>query len=656
MSSVHELTAADLRHSRLHLFWIQVLFTVVVGGLLLAEIILVPDSLPDVMDRAPLGSLPYLLVGLQITALVLLLAVWFVPIATLMWMAPSAWLFHFGGSELPNAWRLVAVACILALVWVGIRTRGGQPVGPSRRPPTAVDYDESWAYQPALPGWIGVGSSLALTAGLLVAHQFALVQTRDFEDRAEQTLAEVVSYDDGGSDMVVRIGEREVTLEEPEWERPDVGGRVPVLMDADDAEHVVLLAAVDDPSWWVGLAAAAPLVGVWWGLPIILRARRRRGLASRGAPARLVRLASSEDGTFRLQPTDADVPVLHVVNLAGLVPGADVAAFLDDFDGESDDSDEDFDDAEADGSGSLPESDADLALWADEVMEMWEAIDEEDEMWVPSFSDMPDGEKLMVEADFGPDVKDGEPFVMLGSLTHGSSVMLLRGSGQGWMAEINEPRFAAGRRPQFARNWSSMRKPDSEPTASEEVTPPGRFTGLKEAAAVWAHRRTPWLRWAISLGIAALAVVLLPLVVWSSVEEGLDVFEILRLASFILTAAAAPTIAVMATCSMGTGRSRRGLVSYGLVFDEIIAPHRLVSVIPGRDALALRLREPEDALMVAPEDVGDDLEPYGAAREVETWFSSAPVEGRGGRLPSPNLIATILIVVVAAVALLVFLT
>ncbi len=149
---------------------------------------------------------------------------------------------------------------------------------------------------------------------------------------------------------------------------------------------------------------------------------------------------------------------------------------------------------------------------------------------------------------------------------------------------------------------------------------------------------------------------LLPLVVWESFEDGFDVFRFLSVGVFALTAVAAPTIAVMGTCSMGTGRSRRGLVSYGVFIDEFVAPNRLVSVIPGREALALRLQDPEDALVVLPEDVGDDLEPYGAAREVEKWFSSAPADGRSARFPTPNLVATVAMVLVSVVASIVLLT
>ncbi len=659
---MHELTAADLRRSRLHLFWIQLLFTLVMASMWVAEFILTPDAPSGVVDRFPLGSLPYVLVGLQVTAMVLMAAVWFAPVWTLVWMAPVAWLLPFGASEVPTAWRVLSLACVLALAWLWFRARRSGPDGPSRRPPFEGAFEESWAFQPALPGLLAIAASIVLAGGLLVAHQVMLGQARDFEERAETTLAEVISYDDEHTDMVIRVGDEEMMLEEPDWwEQPAVGDLVPVLVDPDDPEHVVFLVALDDPSWSVGLAAVAPLAGMWWGLPVILRARRSRELAARGAPGTLVRLASSSDGTFQLLPTDASIPLRHVINFAGLVPGKDVVDAMEGRDGESDD---DEDDVEYDESGSLPESDAKLALWADEVKDMWQAMDDDDETVAPPFSDIPEDEKAMVEADFGPDVRDGEPFVLLGSWGHGSTVALLRASGQGWMAEIREPRFQGGGRPSVPWGRSAARGTPrggdravqhATVTSNETATTRGRFDGAKHAVVTWTRRRTRWLRWVVALGVAAVGAFLLPLVVWSSFEDGFDAFQLISLGLFVLTAVSAPTIAVMATCSMGTGRSRRGLVSYGLFVDEFIAPNRLVSVIPGRDALALRLRDPEDALVVLAEDVGDDLESYGAAREVERWFSSAPADGRSARFPTPNLVATVVMVLVSVVASIVLL-
>ena len=498
-----------------------------------------------------------------------------------------------------------------------------------------------------------MAAGVVLAAGLLVIHQVVLTQVMDFEERAENTLAEVISYDDEHLEVLVRVGEEEMALEEPYWEeQPRVGDRVPVLVDPDDPEHVVFLAGLEDPSWWAGLAVVAPLAGLWWGVPIIRRSQGSRAIVARGAPATMVRLASLGEGTFQLLPLDANTPLVHVVKFAGLVPGSDVAAFMHGWDGELDDDGEASVDDEPE---SLPESDAELAIWADEVKDLWHSMDDDDP-GTPPFSDMAEDEKVMVEADFGPDVFGAEPFALLGSWAHGSTVVLLRGSGQGWVAEIKEPHFQSGSHSKLP--WLRS-VPERVPWEMQETVPAdrprGRIEEVRQAAGAWARRHTPWLRWIVSLGAAAIGVFLVPLVVWDIAEDGFGVFRVIRLALFILSAVAAPTLAVLGVCSMGTGRSRWGLMSYGVLVDEVIAPHRLVSVIPGRDALALRLRDPEDALMVMPEDVGDGLEPYGAACEVEKWFSSAPADGRSRRLPAPNLIATLLMVLASAVACVVLL-
>lgn len=649
MSSVHELAAADLRRSRLHLFWIQVLFTVAVGFLVIAEMGLTPEVAPDVFDRFPLGSLPYLMVGLQITAIALIVAVWFVPMWTLAWTVPVAWLLPYGASEVTAEWRALSLACLVVLVWMVLRSRRAVPGGPRRRLSLEGAFEQSWAFHHARLGWLAILGGLVVAAGLLVAHQVMLVQAQGFEDRAERAVVEVVSYDDEYYEMVVRLGDREITTDEPEWwEQPAVGDSVPVLVDPEDPDHVAFLASLPDPSWLFGLAAAAPLAGLWFGLPIILRARRSRELIAHGAPATMVRLACSHEGDFRLLPTDGEAPILQVVHLSGVVPRKDVVAFINDWDARFEPADEDPEEHEPE---SLPESDAVLAGWADDMKNVWRTFDEDSES--PNFpADMPEDEKLMAEADFGPDVRDGEPFVLLGSWSHGSTVALMRGSGQVWLADIKEPRFLTGSQPVLP--WKSSGGSSQRSSARRgQPAATGFFDRLGAALFAWADSNVRWLRWAVAVGAAVVAALFVGGLIWVAVvDDGGGFFAWIRPVVIGVVAMAVPSIAMDWVSPATTGRTRLGLASHGLLLDETVARDRLVSVVAGEDAIAVRLKDPDDALAVFPEDVGRDLEPEQAADQVRLWFAAAPADGRSGRRPSPILVAGVLqIILTAAFAL-----
>jgi len=123
MSPVRELYVSDLRRSRLHLFWIQSVFTVAVVGLLVAEFFLAPET----WDRAALGSPLYLVDGLRVAALALVPLVWLIPVWTFAWIVPIAWLLPYGEFGLMTEWRALAVGCVVALVWVAVRARNSQP-------------------------------------------------------------------------------------------------------------------------------------------------------------------------------------------------------------------------------------------------------------------------------------------------------------------------------------------------------------------------------------------------------------------------------------------------------------------------------------------------------------------------------------------------
>lgn len=617
------------------------LFTAVVGFLVIGDFEASPLALPTEVDRFPLGSLAYLAGGLQITALVLIASVWISPVWTLVWMAPVAWLLPYGESAAPTQWRALALVCLAVLLLLAVRSRRAVPEGARHRVTYDGAFESSWAFQRARLGWLAVAGGVAVALGLLVAHEAMLSGARDFEERAENAVVEVVSYDSETHDMVVRLDGREFTLEEPDsWEQPAVGGLVPVLVDPRDPDEVRLLVSLEDPSWLVGLAVAAPLAGLWCGLPIILRARRRRDLIARGAPATAVRLACSDEGDFSLLPTDADVPVLHVVHFAGLVPSEKVSAFINDWDERSEDPQEDDDEPE-----QVPESDEALAGWADGVKDEWKTSDDDES---PHFSPgMTEDEKLMAEADFGPDVRVAEPFVMLGSWGHGDTVALLRPSGQAWLAEIEEPRFSTGARPllPWART-AAAGKPTS--TRRARRVRPGLVGKVGDTFSALIRSNFRWVRWTVALGTATVAALFLGGLIWNAIDDGGGFFDWLRPLVFGGVLMGMPLVVTDWVCDATTGRTRQGLASYGFLLDDIIARDRLVSVIPGQDAIAIRMKDPEDALAVFPEDVGPDLDPGQAAEELRRWFASGPADARSGRRPSPVLVAGVLQVILTA--------
>lgn len=236
-------------------------------------------------------------------------------------MAPVAWLLPLTGVGLPMFWRALAVLCLVVLVWMLVRSRRARTGRGRRRPSVDGAFENSLAFRRAWPGWAVVTAGVAVTVGILLVHQSMLLETRAFEARATEELAEVVSYDDDNFEMKVRIGAAEFTLDEPLWdERYEVGAFLSVLVDSDEPGHIVFLAELEDLSWLPGFALTVPILGLGWGLPVILRSRRRRALMDLGSGAATVVLSQSMDNDYWIEPVDAASPRLKVVNLQGVVP------------------------------------------------------------------------------------------------------------------------------------------------------------------------------------------------------------------------------------------------------------------------------------------------------------------------------------------------
>lgn len=636
MSCVHQLTAADLRQSRLHLFRAQVLLSVVVVAMIIWEITRPVTASSGLADRAPLGSFEYLTSGFQITVLVLLVTVWIVPRMTLLWMVSVAWMVPLTGVEMPTMWRVLAVVCLGVLAWMLIRSHRAQPDGRRHRLAMEGEFEDSFAFRRAGWGWAAVVGGLAVTIGLLLAHQTMLAQTQAFENRATADLAEILSYDDDNLEMSVRIGSTEFTLGDPLWDvQPDVGELVPVLLDPEDPEHIVFAATPEDPSWLLGLAFAAPLPGLGWGMPIIVRSRRRRRLATAGAPASMVALTHSPEHDYEILPMNGSSPLVRVVNMQGLVPRGDVLVQGLQLDDDDDDGPDPSDDGDPDEDDPLPEHDWELAAWADEsTREMQEWVDD---LMSPDFSQLDDEDKALVEAEFGPEIDGRETFTMLGSWSHGSSVALVRSSGQVWMGEIREPRLRADGR--------GLRRSGSEPRRQPVAGWGDVWVGRTMVAlAAWSQRNSRWLRWVVALGVAVAGAIWVGAVVRFGVETGWDWFDWVM--SVVLTVGLLPWPVIAAGSLPGpdVARARPGIAFYGFVMDVVIAPDRLVTVVPGEESVALRLRDPEDAVFLAPEEIGADLNASQAAEKLRSWSLAAPTTARSGPRPSAGVVGMVVMV------------
>ncbi|MDO5737215.1 MAG: hypothetical protein Q4P15_12150 [Propionibacteriaceae bacterium] len=646
---MHHLSSDDLRRSRLHLFWVQALLSATVLGMIIWEIVRPLDEAAELTGRDPFGSFAYAASGLQITVLALLVTVWIAPRLTLLWMAPVAWLLPLTGVGMPTFWSVLAVVCIVVLAWMLRRSWRAEPHGPRQRFAVEGDFEDSFAFRRARLGWAIMAGAVVLTIGLLVAHHVAVAETLDFEERASRELAEVIGYDDDNVEMVVRVGSREITVDEPLWDtRPEVGELVPVLQDPQDPGRLEFVAEPQDPSWLLGLAFAAPLPGLGWGLPIILRSRRRRGLAQVGGASSTVVLTRSLTGDYEILPVDGSSPLLKVVTMEGVIP---VAAFLHDGpqSGEADDeltADEDDYDDDTDDDEPLPEHDWELAAWADgskREMDEWDS-----ELASHDFSNLDADARSLAEAELGPDIADRELFTMVGSWGHGSTVALVRESGQVWLAELREPRFRADDRALFP------------PKSERRVFPPhwgnAWFRRRTESLAEWAHPNFQWLRWVVALGSAAVGAAWVGGVLWYGLHTVWDGWDWFRLVAVTVGLLVWPAILASSLPAPDVGRVRPGVAFFGFFLDDVIAPDRLVTVIAGDEAVALRLRDPEDAIMLHPEQLGDGLNASQAAHELRSWFLAAPTTARSGLRPSAGLVGVLAMVGAWALLSVAFLT
>ncbi len=627
MSAMQPLTVADVRLTRLHLFWVKLAYTLVAAGAVVAEVGHLVVSNPVPWLRSPLGSGPYLATGLLFAALMMTDLVWRIPRLALLFSVPVFWIVGYGDIAYPVLWRLMALASAVVSVWWFTRARRATPSGSPVRPPCPESLTDSWARVEPRRGWVWIAGGLVVGVALLVGLQVGLEALKQYEAEAEVAAVEVVALDEETGEGLVIIDGREVPIVEPFRNLPEIGDEVVVLVDRSDLEFVDLVVDVKDfefvVSMVVGLAATAPLFGASRGLRPVLAARRRRSLALRGAPTRRVRL-NPIPGGYRVMAMDGAWPWLTVTDMAGTSPAEDVDRFLEShgFDADDDEFDDDecedgYEDGEEENDESLPD-DVGLAAWADAMKEDFDDVSGGVGI---DFAEIEEMDEPLAEASFGPALQGSESFTMLGRWGPDSSVALVRDTGQVWLAELEEPRFRTG-------IWSALRR-----GSDGDEDAPIHSTRLIEELSAWGIRNFGWLRWVVHIAAAIPCVWLIPWFISDALGEP-DGWVWLFVGLAVVAALLGPPLVLLGGW-MERGRSARGMVTYGLITDDVVAPDRFESVAVGRLAVAVRLRDPEDAGAVFPEHVGRDLGPEQAAARIRTWFSEARPGSRSGRRPAP---------------------
>ncbi|MDO5737214.1 MAG: hypothetical protein Q4P15_12145 [Propionibacteriaceae bacterium] len=628
---MRELTTADLERSRLHLFWIKLGFAAVVVSLIVSDIVALELSDTPWRIRFPFWSLPYVASGALMASVGLVFVVWFVPRLALLWAVPTLWLYSYSHSAHPMLWRAGAALAGMVLLWLLWRARRAIPRGKKQVPGGSRPFKESYAYRDERDGWLMAGLGIFAALIVLVIHHFLVAGTVSFEARAMQETGVVLSYDEQEeeSHMVVRIGEREVRVEDPFGSDLAVGAMVDVLVDPEDEDYVVLANDLEDHSWLLGVAALVPVMGLGFGLPHAASARWRRRLVEQGGPARRVRVQRGPDG-LRVLPTDATWPFLELTDLQGIVPREEVDDFA--YGGEDEDDDELDEDDEA-----LPADDAELAAWADGMRSDWLAEPSEID-----YSELTEPEKLLAQATDGPDIEGSEHFVLLGPYGQGSSVALVQESGQVWLGEVAEPHFRAGATPTF---WRGTDAGPGGPGGQGDAT-----RGLKGEIRAWGIKNYAWLRWVAFVVLSGPFAWIIPWAVRDMLDDW-DLFSWGILFLMVVMAFQLPLL-LLSDGLYENGRSRHGMITYGILTDEVVSPERLVSVAAGETAVGVKLRDPDDVRAVYPEHVGRGLTSEKAALQVRSWFSEASPGSRSGRLPGPGVIVPVVLVIAWGVQLL----
>lgn len=627
-----DLTTSDRRFVRPPLWLVKVGVTAVIGVGVMAEMLLEPLADPLTSTRAAIGSTAYLATGLQITLMGLALLVWHAPRTALGVLAVVGSVIPLGQTSLGLAWPAVGLVAAATLAVLFLPRTDSAPHASVGVP------QETWAQNSArsgvLLGGAAVVASLVVFVGALVWHARDAADTLAFEARALPMTATAVSRADDG--WVFQIGDRQVTRLAPRVAEMRAGLTFAVLVDPDDPERLSFLADPKDPSWLVGVAGLAPtLLGA--GLGRLLLRRRQDTLVLRGGPSRRAMLRSVGEAGYELLPLGAQggpaftvegLSLAHLPSDYVTLPGYGPLRWHEDpsFVG-PDGSPSEWEDEEDEPDAPVPDDPRELAAWADGYQEDLATME-------------PEGEGDLT----GPLLLHDVEITVVGRLIEGDPVALRLDDGRVYLGVLTIPwRAPRPRRPVVkgsAASWAS------EPEFQQLRTPESLVEHTQLAVTDWLRARGRVLRW-VALPVALAAAFA---GVW--LVEGADWawWEWLRFGLAALVLLAAPIVVSGWLSADGVCRDKHGFRILGVFVDEVVGSANVETVTAGERSVAVRLREPDDALSLDPACFYEDGRPSPsvAAALIREWVDRAGPQGRSGWRPTPGLLGIGVILVVWA--------
>lgn len=433
--------------------------------------------------------------------------------------------------------------------------------------------------------------ALIIVVALIAWQQVQVRDLRTFEKKAHYVTVTVRDLPDDETIELQLDGRRERVERADDYTK---GQQVPVLVDADNPHHVVLVGEPSDPSGLISWAVAVLAFAVGFSARLWARGWARMRLVRSPLPA--VRLRVGRDGEVLVLTTLDDARFARP--LAAVIDLEPVQALLASTPGE-------------------PHDRLD-AGWGDEWEDEWE-----DEETLPA--------EFMA---FAPAKDGGTPATVLGLRCDGSPVRILRGDDDLVSTPLVNPWLWRQQRRRLRERSGPLRQP---PTAVERAA-----TQAASGAPAAAHSPLSDARWAsfASAVLPMLAPVGLPLAylvavlagpataIWLDGEASFG--QLLRvlvnlgvgIVGFgLLTALRQPTLA----------QHPQGLLYATPYSRRVITRDRVDSVLAHRAGVMVRLVAPRESLLVAPQDLSAGAHrwdkgaptPQHAKATIEAWLSAA---------------------------------
>lgn len=572
-------------------------------------VILGTHQLGDDVVRQPLGSVSYVLMGL--------FPAWFGTTVSVHW-APR--LTFVLGAMLGVAFEAAPVVddvrgigwaatgyCVAALLWFLWRDQRSRPRGPRMVAANGTRWQGSWAEHDARVdmkvGLAITGAVLSLGLVAVGVHHFIMSDVRTFEARAVHAAGVVVELVEDPYEMVVDVDGQQFRFErwytEDEETELKVGDTLAVLVDGDRATPVGQ--GQGNPAFILGMAAVTPMVAAAVGTRFCTRWRRRRRLLQEGGPSATVRLLWVDDFEALILPTDETAPALRLNNATGLRQLEHV--------------EDDDEDAALSESGwenaDLPISETEIAEFI--RLQQTQALDD----------GLTDVERADRDAIFGPAVDGAEPYLLVGEWRQGSTVAVLRESGDVWFAEVSWGR-------PFKDRWL---------IAASDV-PSLSARPLDQAVRElprWALHNAAWLRWVLA-GIGAVAGYgLVLLFLWEERFEWLAIVPLAMGVSvpFWFTAWFVRRVSLI----------EGGLRLHGVFVDQLLRQDRVTAVVPVDETVAVRVKEPDELVSfdAGALALGENSSAAEVAQRLRAVLFSQDGQTESRRGPSPAAVAAALV-------------